>query len=238
MGTYAIIPARSGSKGIPQKNIRLLNGRPLIEYSIAYAKKLAVDRIICSTDSRQFADIAIQLGAEVPFLRSPNAATDTAMEEDILSDFYRQLTARKESSPDLIVWLRPTFVFRSVEIGNELIDRMKRDCNLTACRTVCESESRLYTTIDGLLIPDFQGAEGKSMIRRQDIGTKYKVYSMDVFRGGNATPFFLGSRVGFAILPKICGMDLDDESDWQIVQALLNSQSASITPFVHTIRNG
>ena len=67
----AIIPARSGSKGIKDKNIKLLNNKPLIHYSINAAKNSKfIDSIIVSTDSKKYADIALNCGAEVPFLRS------------------------------------------------------------------------------------------------------------------------------------------------------------------------
>ena len=69
MKIYAIIPARSGSKGLPNKNIKDLNGKPLMTYSIDFAKKIGVDRIFCSTDSQQYAKIAEQYGAEVPFFK-------------------------------------------------------------------------------------------------------------------------------------------------------------------------
>ena len=65
----ALIPARSGSKGVPNKNIMLFNGLPLLAYSIVVAKKSKlIDRVIVSTDSQEYAEIAIKYGAEVPFL--------------------------------------------------------------------------------------------------------------------------------------------------------------------------
>jgi CMP-N-acetylneuraminic acid synthetase len=238
MTTYAIIPARSGSKGIREKNIRELNGIPLIGYSIAFAKQLQVDRVFCSTDSRDFADVAISLGAEVPFLRADFAATDTAMEEHILEDLYAKFDECGIPVPDMIVWLRPTFVFRSLEHANRCIQRMKEDATLTACRTVCEAERRLYTVSEGLLMADFDDLGGRSMIRRQDVNPAYKVFSLDVFRGNNrdASPYFLGNRVGFEVLPKICGLDIDDEFDWSMVENLLKNHREMINPYIPGIR--
>jgi len=66
----AIIPARSGSKSIPNKNLIKLNNHPLISYSIKFAKtEPLIDRVVCSTDSKEIADVALKYGAEVPFLR-------------------------------------------------------------------------------------------------------------------------------------------------------------------------
>ena len=71
MKVYAIIPARSGSVGYKDKNIKKIDNKPLLAYSIEFAKELkCVDRIFCSTDSQKYANIAIKYGAEVPFLRS------------------------------------------------------------------------------------------------------------------------------------------------------------------------
>ena len=79
MLTYAIVPARSGSKGLPNKNILPLNNLPLISYSISFAKTIKyVDKIICSTDSKKYASISQSLGAEAPFLRSKEASQDNS----------------------------------------------------------------------------------------------------------------------------------------------------------------
>ena len=100
MKVYAIIPARSGSKGITNKNISLIGGRPLLSYSISFAKKIScIDRVFCSTDSESYANVARQHGAEVPFLRSKSAATDTAMEEDILTDLRKKFTELNITEP-------------------------------------------------------------------------------------------------------------------------------------------
>ena len=79
MKNIAIIPARSGSKGLPDKNIRLLNGKPLIAYTIEAAQKSnQFDTVMVSTDSEKYAELAREYGAEVPFLRSKQTSTDTA----------------------------------------------------------------------------------------------------------------------------------------------------------------
>jgi CMP-N,N'-diacetyllegionaminic acid synthase len=235
MKTYAIIAARAGSKGLPGKNIKPLNGVPLMAYSIAFAKKINVDRIICSTDSEDYADIARKHGAEVPFLRSSEAAGDKAMEEHVLADLYDKFDQYKIDIPDLIVWLRPTFVFRSVEIVNRCIQRMQDDSDLTSCRTVCDAESRLYVDDNGILKPIFDDKGGRSMIRRQELPTAYKVFSTDVIRANkrDCSPYFLGNRVGYEVIPKICGFDIDDEFDWNFVETIISSDFSSVSSFVH-----
>jgi CMP-N-acetylneuraminic acid synthetase len=221
---YAIIPARSGSKGLPDKNIRLLSGKPLIAYSIEFAKKLCVDRVFCSTDSEKYSDIARQYGAEVPFLRSEKASADTSMEQDILEDLYFKFDKYNIHQPDLIVWLRPTFVFRSLSDVKKCITLLIERPDLSAARTVCESEARLYKIIDGILIPEFDD-KGKSMIRRQEIGNRFKVFSTDVFRVTRpVTDDFLGGNIAAVVTSKICGLDIDDAIDFEIVEGILKSK--------------
>lgn len=232
MSIYAIIPARSGSKGVPNKNIRMLAGHELIGYSIAFAKKLAVDRVICSTDSPVYAEIAKRYGAEVPFLRSAQASDDKAMEQDILKDLYEQFARTDIQVPDLLVWLRPTFVFRDIASVEECVRRMKLNPHLTACRVVVPSESRLYRIEKEILMPTFETG-GKSMIRRQDVGTAYRVFCTDVFRGGIMSDNFLGDRVGAVIGNKICGMDIDDEFDFSVTESLMKTTNLGLDKYIH-----
>jgi CMP-N,N'-diacetyllegionaminic acid synthase len=226
---YAIVPARSGSVGIRDKNIKKIARKPLIAYSIEFAKKLNVDRVFCSTDSEVYAEIAKSYGAEVPFLRSEFASTSTAMEQDILLDLYGKFKSHNIPQPDLIVWLRPTFVFRNVKDVRSCIKLLLENPNYTAARTVCESESRLYSIKSGQLIPSFDD-EGKSMIRRQDVGTRYKVFSTDIIRSKdeNTGVDFLGNNVAAIATNKLCGLDIDDEMDFKIVESILENNKKLI----------
>ena len=86
----ALIPARSGSKGLKDKNIRLLNGKPLLAYSIEAAKESGLfDEIMVSTDSQRYAEIAKQWGANVPFLRTGETSGDTASSWDVVKEVIK-----------------------------------------------------------------------------------------------------------------------------------------------------
>lgn len=219
---YAIIPARSGSIGLPDKNIKPLVGKPLLAYTIEFAKKLGVQKIICSTDSIEYAEVARLYGAEVPFLRSLRASSSTAMEQDILEDLYTKFETHNITQPDLIVWLRPTFVFRNLCDVKTCIQLLLDNPDFTSARTICETESRLYSKEFNLLIPSFNNG-GKSMIRRQDVGLRYKVFSTDVIRSHdkNISDNFLGDNVAAVITNKLCGLDIDDEMDFKIVESII-----------------
>ena len=234
MKIYAIIPARSGSKGYPDKNIKLINGKPLIGYAIDFAKKLHCDKIICSTDSLAYKSIAESLGAEVPFLRSEYASADNAMEEHILQDLYDKFIENNIDLPDILVWLRPTFLFRDANSVLDGIALLKSRDDLTAVRTICETESRLYSlSEESKLVPSFDDM-GKSMIRRQDVGIKYKVFSTDIFRfnKNNLNNTFLGNSIVGIPIDKICGLDIDDESDFMIVKSLVESNCVIVKKYL------
>lgn len=91
MSLLAVIPARSGSKGIPDKNIKEINNKPLMAYTIEACKKSQLfDEIIVSTDSTQYADMAIRYGASVPFFRSLKLASDTASSNEVILEVLNQ----------------------------------------------------------------------------------------------------------------------------------------------------
>lgn len=223
---YAIIPARSGSKGLPDKNIKEINGKPLIAYSIDFAKSLSsVSRVFCSTDSDKYAEIAKAYGAEVPFLRSDVAASDTAMEQDILIDLKDKFKACGIEEPDLVVWLRPTFVFRDRDSVEEAIKVLSLDENYTSARTVVPAESRLYTIESNTLVPTFEDY-GKSMIRRQNTVDTYSVFSTDIirFKGKHIDDCFLGDKVYPVVVSKLCGLDIDDLFDFELVKSIVEKK--------------
>lgn len=235
MKIYAIIPARSGSKGLPDKNIRLIKDRPLIDYSIKFAKKLKnIDRIFCSTDSLVYADIAKKYGAEVPFLRSKMASRDEAMEQDILKDLRKKFAIFCIPEPDIVVWLRPTFLFRDLLDVKRCIDVIVNKNEISAARTVIDSENRLYHIKEDFLIPSFDD-NGKSMIRRQDMINSFKVFSTDVFRfkGNNFDENFLGSKIFPIITNSICGMDIDNKFDFELTRVLVEKTKGIVDEFVH-----
>lgn len=101
MRAYAIIPTRSGSRGLPDKNILPVDGHPLLADSVAFGKRLPVERVLLSTDSERYAQIGRGDGAECPALRSAEASTHTAMEPDILADLDATLPLLGIPLPDI-----------------------------------------------------------------------------------------------------------------------------------------
>jgi len=143
MKYLAVIPARSGSKGLKDKNILPLGGVPLSAWTIRAALDSGVfDEIHFSTDSKQYAAIAREYGASVPFLRDPELATDTANTWDVVKAVIRKYRdAGREF--DAVMVLQPTVPFRSAEDIREAV-RMLEEKNAKAIVSVTEPEHSPY----------------------------------------------------------------------------------------------
>jgi CMP-N,N'-diacetyllegionaminic acid synthase len=121
MSIVAVIPARGGSKGIPRKNLVRIAGRPLIAYAIEAARNAAsVDRVLISTDDSEIADVARELGAEVPFLRPPELAADAAPMLGVLTHALAWLESQGEAVEGLVL-LQPTSPLRTARHIEEAI---------------------------------------------------------------------------------------------------------------------
>ena len=110
-----IIPARSGSKGIPDKNIKLFRGLPLLAWSIKQAEECKYKmRIIVSTDSTEYQKIAIKHGAEAPFLRPKSISGDLSTDYECIKHCVNWLKVNENYNPNIILQLRPTQPCRKV----------------------------------------------------------------------------------------------------------------------------
>lgn len=145
MNVLAVIPARAGSKSVPHKNIREIGGKPMLAHSIAHAQESKhINRIIVSTDSVTYADIAKQYGAEVPFLRPAEYATDTSLDYDV---FYHALTWLKEQEnyvPDVVVQLRPTYPIRNVKDIDAMIEMLMENPEADSVRSMSKATEIPY----------------------------------------------------------------------------------------------
>lgn len=132
----ALIPARSGSKGVFKKNIRSLKGYPLIAYSIIASKlSTMIDRVIVSTDSKEIALIAKEYGAEVPFLRPVHLADDQSGDIDFVEHAIEWFGANEPKIPGYIVHIRPTTPLRDVNIIDDAIQSIQKNPEATSLRS-------------------------------------------------------------------------------------------------------
>lgn len=133
----ALIPARSGSKRVQNKNIKYLDGKPLIAHTIIAAKNANnIDRVIVSTDSKEIAEIAIEYGAEVPFLRPPEISDSDATEYDFHIHAIEELEKNENYKVDIIVNLYPTTPFRKVETINNALNLFLDNSDVDSLRSV------------------------------------------------------------------------------------------------------
>lgn len=145
----AIIPARSGSKGVSDKNIRLLAGKPLLAYSIAASRLTSnIDRVIVSTDSQGYANIARESGAEVPFLRPMEISGDMSTDYQLIKHALDWFQDNEGRQPEYLVHLRPTTPLRDPRCIEAAIEMIKNDSKATALRSVHEMPESAYKTME------------------------------------------------------------------------------------------
>ena len=229
MLVYALVPARSGSKGLPDKNVLPVDGHPLIAYSIAFGLKLGVGRVLVSTDSVRYAGIARAFGAECPFLRADFASSDSAREEDILADLDARLPRHGIPLPDIWVWLKPTNPFRSISAVHQAIEILATRPDVDSVRLVTEADARLQVINDeGYLEPLLSAwPDGYSKIPRDRLQKAYYPFNLEVFRHRGWVAWkqgFMGRRIVPLPQPRITGLDIDDRDGFEIVKALIEAR--------------
>lgn len=144
----AIIPARSGSKGVPHKNIRKVKNHSLLDWSISACKKCNnIDDIYISTDSEEYQNIAISLGGKAPFLRPKEFSTDMSTDYEMIKHFLDWMESNK-SMPDYLVHIRPTTPLRDPIIIDNAIKSFIEDQNSTALRSVHLMSESAYKTFE------------------------------------------------------------------------------------------
>lgn len=164
MRILCIIPARSGSKGIPDKNIKILNNKPLLCHSIEQAQKSKYFinkqmRVVVSTDSSNYAKIAEENGAEIPILRPVEIAGDLSTDYEFIKHMVDHLIESEKYYPDIILQLRPTQPIRKVEDIDKCLDIfIEKYEEFDSLRTVVPIEKspiKMYKIEDNILIPFF-----------------------------------------------------------------------------------
>jgi len=169
----ALIPARGGSKGLPGKNIKLLNGKPLISYAIDSALKVkTIDRVIVNTDDPEIAEVAKKYGAEVPFLRPDALASDTANAIDVYLHFIDYIESENYSCESLII-LQPTSPLRSAVHIQEAIELFREKQASSVISFTKEQHPvfwHKYINEQGKITPLF---EKDHVVNRQELPVTY-----------------------------------------------------------------
>lgn len=223
----AIIPARGGSKGLPGKNIKLLNGKPMIAYTIEAALEAKkVHRTVVSTDCEHIAKIAKEYGAEVPFLRPPSLAEDTSKAIDAFRYTIEQLEVMGDKIDEFIV-LQPTSPLRTAQHIDEAI-AIYHDKNATSVISFCEEDHPIfwhkYITSEGKFEEIF---EGDYLKNRQEIRKTYRpngaiyVYDRSILENG----LYYTKETYAYIMNKRDSIDIDTIEDFLFAELLINKKN-------------
>lgn len=223
----AIIPARSGSKGVENKNIKLLNGKHLIGYTIEAAKKSNIfEDIIVSTDLFEYAEIAKSYGASIPFLRDKNLSEDNSKTEDVIVNTIYKLE-QNGMKYDYFVLLQPTSPLRTSEDIINAVNLLV-DNELNSVVSVCEMEHSIK--ICNKLPNDLSMNKFLSLSdvkRRQEFEKYYRIngaiYIADVSNYLENKNFY-NERSKAYIMEQINSVDIDTELDFIIAEAILKSK--------------
>jgi CMP-N,N'-diacetyllegionaminic acid synthase len=230
----ALIPARAGSERVPGKNIRPLAGHPLIAYAIATAREAGIfQRIVCSTDSTEIADVARRYGAEIPFLRPTEYATATS--PDI--EWITYTLERLEEHYDLFAIVRATNPFRGPDVfqrGLEQLLATPEADSIRAVERVKQHPGKMWIVEGRTMRPlldqshlDVAWHAGQYQALPEvyvqnsalEIAWSRVVFATGTREGHTVAPFFTTGHEGF---------NVDDEEDWERARALVKTGVASL----------
>ncbi len=230
----ALIPARGGSKSVPQKNIYPLLGKPLIYYSIVEAQKSKyLDRIICTTDSPQIARVAQKYGAEVPFLRPSTLAQDASQDLGFYRHTLNWLLKKEGFLPDLVMNLRPTAPLRTAQHIDQAI-KIVVDHRADGLKTVALTDKhphkmwrvRQGVYLDSYLKTAFRLKRGPDVPRQKLTPIYWQNAVIDITR-----PKFIlkqhrvfGDKLVTMVMDLEDSLDLDSPLDFKIAAQIMRER--------------
>lgn len=222
-----IIPARGGSKGVPRKNIKQLNGKPLIQYTIDAARAVFPDEVICvSTDDLEIKSVVESLGLKVPFLRPEELAIDTAGTYEVLLHAIAFYEA-KGYHADTIILLQPTSPFRTAEHLKNALQLYLPNSEMLA--SVKETHVNPYFVLreentEGWLVKSKEG----NFTRRQDCPKVYElngaIYIINVAAMKNRHIMYF-ERVSKYLMDEYSSHDIDNQLDWIMAETIVKTVS-------------
>lgn len=199
-----LIPARGGSKGVPNKNIKEIYGKPLIAWTIEQAKKSELlDAFVVSTDSDKIADVAKQYGAQV-IMRPEELATDVTSTQDVMVHALQNYPA------DTLVLLQPTSPCRSEGLIDACIEEfLENDYDSLATGWICDYKEYGKNTLPRQQIEGFF----------YDDGNVYVIKADSILQGDR-----YGAKIGHKIISRYENAEIDDEFDFWLLEQILKKQ--------------
>ncbi len=230
----AIVPARGGSKGLPRKNILSLNGKPLIHYTLEAAlSSKNIDRVLVSTDDEEIAEVALSVpGVEVPFMRPDSLAEDSSSAIDVYLHVVDELADKEGTILQSVCVLLPTSPLRiPLDIDNciELYNSSHAHFVVSVQKTK-PLAWHLFMEKNGLKLDPVIEIDGKSAIaNRQALGNppvvlNGSVYVLNVPILRKTRSYYGSNTVGY-IMPTARSIDIDNEEDFKMAEALVAASS-------------
>jgi len=230
---FALIPARSGSKRAPGKNVRLLAGKPLIAHTILAAKYSSVfEEVLVSTDSYEYMEIATQFGAKRVQLRPAELASDSSPDIDWVKHAISELISNAQESDRLCI-LRPTSPIRSgktIASAIELFANTPWASSLRALQPVSEHPGKMWRVDESKLANSYLSQVSRQ-IPTHSMPTQYleslfvQNASLEITTVGsvNATNSIAGEKVLAFSMPEFEGLDVNTELDFQFLEFLIET---------------
>jgi CMP-N,N'-diacetyllegionaminic acid synthase len=223
----AIVPARAGSKGLPGKNVRQLGGKPLLAWPTVAAKASRyVDRVIISTDSQEFADIAVAHGAECPFLRPADLASDTAPSIGFILHALSTLEAEGEVY-DFVVLLEPTSpLTEASDVDGALEQLVASNADAIVGVSAMETQHPAFSVLRDATgrIKPAQSADFANLPRRQDLAPVFaldgSLYISAVAALRRESGFCHDRTLGF-VTERHKAFEVDDLVDFIAIEAIM-----------------
>lgn len=220
----ALIPARGGSKRLPDKNIKVLNGKPLIAWTIIAAKESGLfDEVIVSTDSENIATIAKKYGANVPFIRPQNISDDTATTAEVVRHAVNFIQQAGKCSIDTVCLLQPTSPLRTashIKEAFDLYNEKKANSVISVCKV--EHSIQLCNKLNETLSMDgFIKLEDNK--RSQEHPVYYRlngaIYIFDKIHFENISKIYDQNSYAY-IMNRTSSIDIDEREDFIFAESL------------------
>ncbi len=225
--TLVIIPARSGSKGLKDKNIKLLGGKPLLAWTAEALNTAKINNYlaILSTDSERYADVGRQIGLDVPFLRPDFLASDTATSQQVMEHAISWFNSEYGYLPLQTMLLQPTSPFRSPEIITKALDLMNKNnvSSVVSCKAIHRDLTTLFYLDNGFL--SALDKEKTIITNRQQVrpiltpnGAMYISKTDELLMHKS---FYSKYTIPLLVTNPVENIDIDTQEDWDMAEALI-----------------
>ncbi|MBF0328464.1 MAG: acylneuraminate cytidylyltransferase family protein [Nitrospirae bacterium] len=227
-----VIPARGGSKGLPSKNTRLLNGKPLVSYVIATALQSSlIDKTIVSTDNEEIASVAVSCGAEVPFLRPAELAQDSSTLFPVLIHAMQFFDVSGWHA-DIVISFQPTSPLTPLaDLDNGISKIIETGCDSVA--SVCEIDRNhpfRALKVEGDKIYPLTEYTNEKHANRQDRPLCYShngafyIRTREVLEKWTGTGFALGEDQRAVIMDRVAAVNIDGLLDFKLAEIILKEK--------------